>query len=114
MTRRTQGLGSFIAPLGLFALIAGTVAFGWAASLTHQADQRAATSPTVTSDYWAQQIDTARTELEANTTALHAAYLTGQPINRLTRQCQAAAGLYNQAAAHLSLDPINPSKECTP
>lgn len=113
--RRTQGLGAYIAPLVAFALLAGTVAFGWAASLSHQADQHAASpAATATSDHWTQQIDTARTELEANTTALHAAHLTRQPINRLTQQCQTAAGLYNQAAAHLSLDPINPSKECTP
>lgn len=115
MTRRTQGLGSFFAAIGVLVLIAGTVAFGWAASLTN-GTARGAAAPTATdtSDYWAQQLDTARVELEANTTALHAAALTGQPVTRLNAQCLAAVADFNQAAPHLNTAPINASKECTP
>lgn len=113
MTRRFKGLGSLIAfPF----VLAATVAFAALGAATDPTSNPATPAPMPTSPagYWQQQLDDSRVSLEANTTALHAAPLTGQPISRLTRQCQAAVASFNAAAAHLSLDPINPSKECTP
>jgi len=72
-----------------------------------------ASSVTAAAD-WTPLMADALVELEATTTALHAAPLTGQPINHLTSQCQGAVANYNAAAAHLNTPPINPRKECTP
>lgn len=63
---------------------------------------------------WWQQLGDAQTSLEADTTALHAAQLTGQPVDRLHQQCTNAVISYNTAAAHLGLALISTNQECTP
>lgn len=98
----------------VMAVMVGLMAAGLADQATNQPTPRPASASPDVGDYWAQQLQDAQVALEANTTALHAAPITGQPIDRLTRQCHTAVGHYNQAAAHLNLALINPSKECTP
>lgn len=111
MTSRTEGLGSFIAAVFVLVLAVGCVALGFATSKTSPATTPAP-NPSATPAVWIQRLADAQVSLEANTTALHAARLTGQPIDRLTAQCLTAAADFNHAATHLNTPPINPDQEC--
>jgi hypothetical protein len=75
-----------------------------------------APKPTVTGTadgYWQQRLADAAISLEANSTALHAAPIDGQPIDRLTRQWCAAVKAHNVADQHLGgHDQIPTSKDC--
>lgn len=71
-----------------------------------------ATTRVVDQASWWQQLRDAQTALEADTTALQAAPLTGQPVGRLLHQCADAVQAYDQAAAHLGLALIPTDQEC--
>jgi alkylation response protein AidB-like acyl-CoA dehydrogenase len=97
-----------VCAVGLAAVMAGMCLAG------HHHDTRAPKpTPTATADsYWQQQLADAAVALEANSTALQAAPLDGQPIDRLTRQWCNAVKAHNVADQHLGgHDQIN-TKDC--
>lgn len=122
MTRRTEGLGSFLAAIAVLVLIAGTVAFGWAASITADR-QNAASAPTTTdtSAYWAGQVEDAIDQLHSAQTALGTPHGTGQNLTQFLKDCQTAVAHYNATATAAGPNwpnyiqhPIDSRKECTP
>lgn len=121
MTRRTEGLGSFLAAIAVLVLIAGTVAFGWAASITADRDATSSPAATDTSAYWAGQVEDAIDQLHSAQTALGVPASTGQDFAQFLKDCQAAVAHYNATATAAGPNwpayiqhPIDPRKECTP
>jgi hypothetical protein len=110
MTRRTEGLGSFLAAIGVLVLIAGTVAFGWAASLTSQASQ----------DATRQLLDRDRAAIDADMVSARAAQQNGDQPAKFLGYCQSAVTAYNADAQAAGPDLPDgypnqlTSKECTP
>lgn len=63
---------------------------------------------------WRQQLCDAQTAMDANQASMGAAGVTGQDPRTLQLNYLAAATRFDQAAAHLHLDPNQLSTECTP
>lgn len=97
-----------VCAVGLTAVMAGMFLAGH-----HHGTPAPKPTATVTADgYWRQRLADAAVALEANETALAAAHLDGQPIDRLTRQWCNAVKVHNVADAHLGgHDQIN-TKDC--
>jgi hypothetical protein len=67
---------------------------------------------TATATDWPGRMADARVALTAAQTAPDSDQLTGQDPKQRHRNCLNAVALFDQAAAHLHTDQLQPSKEC--